>query len=84
MNYPGKYKKQNSWQAQRKHTSRSKASPLTDNPTVLPARMEAIEDHLRQCMRDDSKFPAYPSLNKLHGIRGSKLFWDNIKGRLKL
>ena len=82
MNYPGKYKKHNSWQAQRKHTSRSKASPLSDTPTVLPERMEAIEDHLRGCMRDDGKYPPYPSLNKRHGIRGSKLFWDNLKGRL--
>ena len=36
MNYPGKYKKHNSWQAQRKHTSRSKASPLSDPQLFYP------------------------------------------------
>lgn len=76
-----KYRKQNTWRAQRTTIDPVKKSELTDNPTVLPERMEAIMGYIKKYKKDNGKNPSYTNLNKVHGMRASKKYWDKLKGK---
>lgn len=51
---------------------------VTDNPVVLPERLEAMKEYIEKYRRDNGRMPSYRHMNRIFGSNGTAKYYRGI------